>query len=332
MKDLAIQQIDKVRAMLERATTLPELREIVSVADAARVYAKRALCTLEVVNHAQRIKLSAERKAGEVLAKIEKDKGGGNVRSGHQSRTATGEKLKDLGVTKSQSSRWQMLAAIPETEFESVFDLHLDRGREVTSAYFQKLAMRHRPKNGAVKVSESGTGGVESSLSGLGKGKFGCIYADPPWEYDNTASRGAARNHYETMTVEELCAMPVGELAAPKAHLHLWTTNAFLFECHRILDAWGFEYKGTFVWVKPQIGMGNYWRNSHEIMLIGVRGGLRGQSASERSWMERERGLHSEKPEEVRERIERLSPGPYLELFGRRPVAGWTVYGNQLLK
>ena len=85
--------------MLERATTLPELREIVSVADAARVYAKRALCTLEVVNHAQRIKLSAERKAGEVLAKIEKDKGGGNVRSGHQSRTATGEKLKDLGVT-----------------------------------------------------------------------------------------------------------------------------------------------------------------------------------------------------------------------------------------
>lgn len=126
--------------------------------------------------------------------------------------------------------------------------------------------------------------------------------------------------------------MPVRELAAPKAHLHLWTTNAFLFECRRILDAWGFEYKGTFVWVKPQIGMGNYWRNSHEIMLLGVRGGLRGQSASERSWMEHDRGLHSEKPEAVRERIERLSPGPYLELFGRRSVPGWTVYGNQLLK
>jgi N6-adenosine-specific RNA methylase IME4 len=332
MRDLAIQQIDKVRAMLERATTLPELRELVSVADAARVYAKRALCTLEVVNHAQRIKLSAERKAGEMLTKIEKDKGGGNVRGVHRSRAATGERLEDLGVTKSQSSRWQMLAAIPEREFEKAFDAHLNRGREVTSAFFQKMAMRHRPKNGAVRVSKSDKGGVRSDLADLDKGKFGCIYADPPWTYDNTASRGAARNHYETMTVDELCALPVGELAAPEAHLHLWTTNAFLFECQRILDAWGFEYKSTFVWVKPQMGMGNYWRNAHEIMLLGVRGGLRGQSASERSWMEHERGLHSEKPEAVRERIERLSPGPYLELFGRKSVPGWTVFGNQLLK
>ena len=69
--------------------------------------------------------------------------------------------------------------------------------------------------------------------------RFGCIYADPPWLYDNQGTRAATGNHYEGMTVEQLCALPVGELAAPDAHLHLWTTNGFLFDCQRILRGLG---------------------------------------------------------------------------------------------
>lgn len=161
--------------------------------------------------------------------------------------------------------------------------------------------------------------------------KFGTIYADPPWLYDNQGTRAATGNHYGGLTVDELCALPVRELAADDAHLHLWTTNAFLFDCPRIFEAWGFEFRSAFVWVKPQIGIGNYWRNSHEYLLTAIRGGAkRFNDRSLKSWLECDRSAHSAKPEMVRHMIERASPGPYLELFGRLPAPRWTVWGNQI--
>ena len=160
---------------------------------------------------------------------------------------------------------------------------------------------------------------------------FSTILADPPWRYDNRASRGAACQHYKTMSIEEICALPIRALAAPDAHLHLWTTNAFLFECPKIFDAWGFEYRSEFVWCKPQMGVGNYWRNSHEKLLTAVRGkATRFDDRALQSWMVCQRGAHSAKPEQVRMYIERASPAPYLELFGRKQVPGWTVWGNEI--
>jgi len=161
--------------------------------------------------------------------------------------------------------------------------------------------------------------------------KFGTIYADPPWLYDNQGTRASTGNHYDGLTVDQLCALPVGELVADDAHLHLWTTNGFLFDCPRIFEAWGFEFRSSFVWVKSQIGIGNYWRNSHEFLLTAIRGDAkRFNDHSIRSWLECDRGAHSAKPEQVRSYIERASPGPYLELFGRRSAAGWAVWGNQI--
>ena len=161
--------------------------------------------------------------------------------------------------------------------------------------------------------------------------RYGTIYADPPWSYSNQGTRGAARGHYSTMTIAEICAMPVGVLAADKCHLHLWTTNGFLFECPKIFSAWGFEFKSSFIWCKTgAMGLGNFWRNSHEILLLAVRGGQTALSKSELSWALHPRGEHSSKPEKIREQIERLSPGPRFELFGRSPVAGWDVCGDQI--
>jgi N6-adenosine-specific RNA methylase IME4 len=159
---------------------------------------------------------------------------------------------------------------------------------------------------------------------------FGCIYADPPWPYGNQGTRAATDNHYGTMPVEDIAALPVAALAAAKCHLHLWTTNAFLREALGLLDGWGFAFKSTFVWAKPQLGIGNYWRCSHEIMLLGVRGGLTFPPSNIPSWLEHDRTEHSRKPEAVRRLIEQLSPGPYLELFGRRVADGWTVWGNEI--
>jgi len=168
------------------------------------------------------------------------------------------------------------------------------------------------------------------TLATQGK-KFGCIYADPPWGYSNQATRAATDNHYPTMTVEEIAELPIGDLAAERSHLWLWTTNAFLFECPKLFSAWGFEFKSSYIWVKTQIGIGNYLRNAHEFLLLAIRGGLTGAARDVRSWDEYPRGEHSSKPERIRvEVVERLSPGPHLELFGRKPVHGWTVWGNQI--
>lgn len=159
---------------------------------------------------------------------------------------------------------------------------------------------------------------------------FGCIYADPPWRYANRGTRGAAERHYPTMSAEEIAALPVSRLAARDAWLHLWTTNGHLEAALACLRAWGFEFKSQFVWVKPQMGLGNYWRISHELLLLGKRGNPEWRARDLRSWAKLPRRAHSAKPEEVRAMIERACPGPYLELFGRRAVPGWTVWGNQI--
>jgi N6-adenosine-specific RNA methylase IME4 len=162
--------------------------------------------------------------------------------------------------------------------------------------------------------------------------KFGTIYADPPWPYSNTAARGAAEKHYRTMTLDAIRAEPVKELSADQSHLHLWTTNAFLREAFEVIHAWGFRYKSCLIWIKPQLGMGNYWRVSHEYLLLGVRGNLAFVDRTIRSWQLARRTLHSRKPFLFRGLIEQVSPGPYLELYGReeQPNGGWTVYGNEV--
>lgn len=160
---------------------------------------------------------------------------------------------------------------------------------------------------------------------------FGTIYADPPWIYDNQSTRAATGNHYNGLSVDELCDLPVADLTLDDAHLHLWTTNAFLFDCPRIFDAWGFEFRSTFVWVKPQMGIGNYWRNSHEFLLTGIKGNAkRFNDRTLKSWLECDRSRHSEKPFVVRDYIRRASPGPYLEMFARTPADGWTCWGNEI--
>lgn len=162
--------------------------------------------------------------------------------------------------------------------------------------------------------------------------KYSTVHADPPWRYANAASRAAAENHYPTMSLDEICSEPVEHLIENIAHLHLWTTNAFLREAFEVIEAWGFQYKSCLIWIKPQLGMGNYWRVSHEFLLLGVRGSLPFQDKACRSWVLERRSIHSRKPYRIRKLIEQVSPGPYLELYGREeiPNSQWTVYGNQV--
>lgn len=174
-------------------------------------------------------------------------------------------------------------------------------------------------------------------------GEFRTFVADPPWQYGNTSTRGAAENHYDTMTIEELCALDVvRDSAADEAHLYLWTTAGHLPQAFDVMSAWGFEYKTYLVWCKPQIGMGNYFRISTELVLFGVKGGMRTQARDIRNWFEAKRGKHSAKPLEFHDLVIKASPGPYMELFSRCSAdkmltgctcskcrLGWEVWGNQ---
>lgn len=174
-------------------------------------------------------------------------------------------------------------------------------------------------------------------------GLFSTFVVDPPWQYGNTSTRGAAENHYGTMTIEELCALDVVPTsAAPEAHLYLWTTAGHLPEAFSVMHAWGFEYKTYLVWIKPQMGMGNYFRVSTELVLFGIRGGMRTQARDIKNYFEAKRGKHSSKPPAFHDLVEKASPGPYLELFSRcssdqmlhgctcsKCRLGWTVWGNQ---
>jgi N6-adenosine-specific RNA methylase IME4 len=245
--------------------------------------------------------------------------------------TSTARDLPE-GISRSDSSRWQQLARIPDTHFENFIVTERDAGRELTTKGALQLAKviereRRRAEHQAERTEEAAR-----TLTDLLRAnrRFGCIYADPPWQYGNTRSNGAARNHYETLPAQAIAALPVKDLAADNAHLHLWTTASFIVEAFEVLAAWGFAYKGIFVWVKPQIGPGNYFRNAAELMLYGIRGTCPFLDNSIRNWIEAPRTAHSRKPDAVRELIERVSPGPRLELFGRQTVPGWTVWGNEV--
>lgn len=182
--------------------------------------------------------------------------------------------------------------------------------------------------------AEAATGQVVSNLNVLvDQGlRFPTIYADPPWPYSNQASRAAAANHYDTMDLADIASLPIPKLADENCHFHLWTTNAFLRESIDLLEEWGFTYKSCLVWVKPRLGMGNYWRVSHEFLMLGVRGNRTFRDRTVPSWLLAERSVHSRKPREFRELVERVSEGPYLELFGREafPFSAWTVFGDQI--
>ena len=317
--------ISKAKRALAAAKSLDEVLEVRDQAEAARVYAKAACDGLELQNSAAEIKIRAERKAGEMLVAMEKI--GHRPKKGNTALPFR-EQLSDLGITKMQSSRWQRIASVEDNLFESHLADFISSKRELTTVSVYKLAT----KNNASTVADPEEYGTECtpSLDNLTE-KFGTVYADPPWRYGNQSTRAATDNHYPTMTVDELCEMPVSEHVADDAHIHLWTTNAFLFDSRRVLESWGFEYRSCFVWCKPQMGIGNYWRVSHEFLILGIRGNAkRFNQRNQKSWQVFERRKHSEKPDELRKIIKDVSPGPYLEMFGRKPVDGWTVLGNQI--
>ena len=158
---------------------------------------------------------------------------------------------------------------------------------------------------------------------------FRTVLADPPWDVQQKGERGA-QAHYRLMTVAQVKGMPVSSLAAPDAHCWLWVTNATLRAGFEVLEAWGFTPRSPLTWIKPRLGLGNYLRNATEHLILGTRGNAPVRFRAQPTWMFAPLQDHSHKPEEQYAVIERISDGPFLELFARRRQPGWAVWGDQI--
>ena len=174
---------------------------------------------------------------------------------------------------------------------------------------------------------------------------FGTILADPPWRFTNRTGKIAPEHgrlaRYETLSIAEICELPVADVAADASHCYLWTPNALIPDALAVLSAWGFEYKTLLQWYKTRKdggpdrrGCGFYFRNVTETVLFGVRGSLRtlAPGRSQENIVIAGKRKHSQKPPGLYDIAERCSPGPRLELFARTKRPGWSVWGNQTAK
>lgn len=189
------------------------------------------------------------------------------------------------------------------------------------------------------KKREKKLAAISKGNEGLGSAKqYGIIYADPAWMYDEgtTTPSRKIENQYPTMTLEEICAMPVADLAFSDAILFLWIPSPLILEYGPpVLSAWDFTYKAQFIWHKTQKRRGTgYWNEGrHEHLLIAKRGNAPQPEVKHRyrSVIEAPVGKHSAKPPIFREMIEQMyEDASRIELFAREAPEGWDVWGNQV--
>ena len=356
----ALANYDAARAALAAAHGIDEVKEIRDKAEAVRLYARQAQ-DRDLMRWAAEIKLRAERRAGEMLGEMEKNRGAAVPTRSHDATT-----LKELGINKNQSANWQLAASMPEADFEAYLAGHTGERIPNSSGLRNLIKIR-----AAKERNTSETGCTIDDLEALAferPGEFAAILVDVPSEYRNFSEAGGGRSpelHYPTMSVEELTAMGplVRALAAPDCALFYWLSGPNIWNAHRILTAWADDRSGkpvfrfstnAFTWVKtnPKVplgagfeglhyggglhlrdfhkGPGHWTRANPELCLLLLKGHPPRLDNNVDELVIAPRGEHSVKPEQVRARIERLVGGPYLELFARTARDGWTVWGNEV--
>jgi N6-adenosine-specific RNA methylase IME4 len=311
MQNSALIEINKLEQALDKVTTPAESKRIEEIAVASKAWAKERGDYESAVEYAMAY-LYARRKTTELIVP--------HIRQGQYGRESNDDVtfISDYGFTKMQWSRRRQELEIPEEVLE---DYRSDCIRKSTIPTVSGLLRIIRELN------------KENDPPPLPDGRYRVIYADPPWKYGNTMpdSTGVQDDHYELMTVEEICAMPVRDIAEDNAVLFLWATSPILEEAFDVVRAWGFEYKASFIWDKVKHVMGHYNSVRHELLLICTRGSCQPDVHKLfDSVVSIERTEHSEKPEYFREMIDTIYPlGKRIEFFARKKAYGWDIYSNE---
>lgn len=330
----ALMKLTKAEQALDLARDLSDFKKIIDIAEAARVYARAAKIGEGAARHAEEIKLKAQRKAGECLGRLQKGKGGGShSRQAALSASEYRKAVEEAQIERSSAIRYQQVAAVPAEEFSRYLK---DHQRELTTSGLLQDFKRKGKEQRRDKVRETNAELVAGVRDPLEAGEcYQTIVIDPPWDWGDEGDQdqlGRARPTYKTMPLEEIAALPVGDLAGDNAHLYLWITNRSLPKGFGLLDGWGFRYVTMLTWVKPSFGMGNYFRGSTEHVLFGCKGSLPLLRRDCPTHFLAERpNRHSSKPPEFYAMVETCSPGPWLEMFARNPRHGWVAWGAEVI-
>ncbi len=328
----ALVKLEGAVRMLAEAGTLEEVKHVHDIAQAAAEYARAARLGLEAQNSAAEIKLRAERKAGEMLAGLERatpQMARIMSNAGRDSEYAT--VLEETDTTRQAAARWQKIAALPDDQFEEyIAETKAERAELTTTGI-----LRFERELARAAVAQE-----RQSAPPLPNGKYRIFYADPPWSYGNsgvigpTDNYGHVHRHYPSMSIAELCAMgpAVRDMAEDDAVLFMWVTSPLLEECFEVIRAWGFKYKTSFVWDKVRHNFGHYNSVRHELLLVCTRGSCTPDNPrlyDSVQTIERS-DTHSEKPGEFRDMIGELYEyGGRIELFARVNTDGWEAWGNE---
>lgn len=310
MNELTLNNLNQAKELIVQAN-FSQLKEIIARADALKVYAAQAKKGLEIQNQVAEIKLRAEKRIGELLKTDIKQGGDRTARS----QVVT---LKDLGIDKMQSHRWQQVASLPDKQFEEHLANIKASNEELTTVGVIKL------------VKELNNTFIKFEPLAPAIGKYQCIVIDPPWNYGTEYNSGTRRvaSPYPEIPTEELKKF---NLPADKnCILWLWTTHKFLPDAFELMKIWDFEYKLTFVWDKQKMGMGSWLRCQTEFCLLGIKGKPQWNLTNERDILPVARREHSRKPDEFYKMVEKLCPTKYkIDIFSREKRNNFDQYGNE---
>lgn len=315
-------KVEEARALIAQCKRVDEAKDIRDKTAAMQSYLRQQGATRELQNDVAEIKVRAERRIGDLLIEMKEDGGRANQGSHKKSHDATSSlpTISDLGIQKDSAQRWQSIARVPEKDFERYL-IEARKDGEITTkgavSLYQAVAKeaRHAEKR-TVTLAEAI------------QGRFPVIYADPPWQYNNTGFEGSAETQYPTMATDDICDMPVADKATTNAVLFMWATWPLLDDALRVMTRWGFEYKTGAPWKKHTHVGGFYFLGITELLLVGVRGSSLPRETPI-GFFDYPRTKHSKKPPELYDVIERMYEGPYLELFARTERANWTAFGNE---
>ena len=281
--------------------------------------------------------LDAETKLGELMAKVPTRQG---IRTDIELMDSGVQKSKqqvieDAGFTVKQVQRFETLAAHPEIVEQAKAEARENDDIVSRSLVLNMVKEQQRANREAQREDErqANAAKIEELATPLeAQGLFQTIVIDPPWDWGDEGDInqfGRAKPDYHTMPIEEIEKLPVGQIADDNCHLYLWVTNRSLPKAFRLIEAWGFRYITCLTWVKPSIGMGNYFRGSTEQVLFCVKGSQMLKRRDVGTHFEAPRGQgHSAKPDEFYKLVESCSYAPYIDIFGRKGREGWAVWGE----
>lgn len=344
----ALARYDRACRAIAEAKSVDEDKEIRDQAVAMAAYARQAK-NREMEADAVEIRIRATRRLGQ-LRQAQKESVGlatGGEHGGRRSKDGVRNTpsivrptLAMQGVDKNLAKQMRVLGALTDEKFETVITDARDAVTRAIKTVVRAVDIDQQREGYTARAAQGGTIDDVVALAATGF-RAGVIYVDPPWTFRTYSGKGkqrSAERHYDVMSLDEIQAMPVAQLAAKDCALLLWGVCPELPGALEVIKQWGFEYSTVaFTWVKQNrsgeglfTGMGYHTRSNVELCLLGLRGSPERLAKDVHQVVMTPVGEHSVKPEEVRRRIKRLYPGPYLELFARRPVDGWTVWGNEV--